>query len=218
MARCYTAVETAREPDTRPGALDADMHDDQFLTTEEVMDYLQINLRTIYRLIKAGRIPAVRIGRQWRFHKRDIDAWVAGNRYDTRTGHPGGSGGRIRVLIVDDEQVVRDVLEITLSSVDYDVEVVADGGSAIERLRAAPFDLLITDLRMPGIDGLAVVREARRHSATMSIVIITGASSEASAIEAINLGVNGYLTKPFGVERVLAVTARALGFEPSLNP
>src|SRR5690606_20195325 len=56
------------------------MRDEQFLTTEEVMDYLQVNLRTIYRLIKAGRIPAVRVGRQWRFHKKDIDAWLDENR------------------------------------------------------------------------------------------------------------------------------------------
>src|SRR5262245_55255429 len=47
-----------------------------FLTTEEVLDYLQVNLRTVYRLIKAGKIPAVRVGRQWRFRKRDIDAWL----------------------------------------------------------------------------------------------------------------------------------------------
>ena len=50
--------------------------DDIFLTTEEVLEYLQVNLRTVYRLIKAGKIPAVRVGRQWRFRKRDIDAWL----------------------------------------------------------------------------------------------------------------------------------------------
>jgi len=52
------------------------MSDENFLTTEEVLDYLQVNLRTVYRLIKAGKIPAVRVGRQWRFRKRDIDAWL----------------------------------------------------------------------------------------------------------------------------------------------
>jgi excisionase family DNA binding protein len=196
------------------------MHDEQFLTTEEVMDYLQVNLRTVYRLIKAGRIPAVRIGRQWRFQKKDIDAWLDGNR-STSTASPAKAPGgkRPRVLVVDDEQIVRDLLLVTLASADYDVESAPDGAKAIQMLRAAPFDLLITDVRMPGTDGLAVVREARRQSSTMSIVIITGASSEAIAIEAINLGVNGYLTKPFGVERVLAVATRALGATPasSLN-
>ena len=56
------------------------MMDEGFLTTEEVLDYLQVNLRTVYRLIKAGKIPAVRVGRQWRFRKRDIDAWLESQR------------------------------------------------------------------------------------------------------------------------------------------
>ena len=56
------------------------MNDDHFLTTEEVLAYLQVNLRTVYRLIKAGRIPAVRVGRQWRFRKRDIDIWLEQNQ------------------------------------------------------------------------------------------------------------------------------------------
>jgi len=54
--------------------------DEVFLTTEEVLAYLQVNLRTVYRLIKAGKIPAVRVGRQWRFRKRDIDAWLETQR------------------------------------------------------------------------------------------------------------------------------------------
>ena len=54
--------------------------DEGFLTTEEVLEYLQVNLRTVYRLIKAGKIPAVRVGRQWRFRKRDIDAWLESQR------------------------------------------------------------------------------------------------------------------------------------------
>ena len=56
------------------------MIDESFLTTEEVLEYLQVNLRTVYRLIKAGKIPAVRVGRQWRFRKRDIDAWLDAQR------------------------------------------------------------------------------------------------------------------------------------------
>ena len=52
------------------------MIDVAFLTTDEVLEYLQVNLRTVYRLIKAGKIPAVRVGRQWRFRKTDIDAWL----------------------------------------------------------------------------------------------------------------------------------------------
>ena len=61
------------------------------------------------------------------------------------------------------------------------------------------------------MDGLSVIREARRQTAELPVIIITGYSTEASAIEAINLGVAGYLTKPFRLPRILAATARALG-------
>jgi excisionase family DNA binding protein len=60
-----------------------------FLTTDEVLDYLKVNPRTIYRLIKAGEIPAIRIGRQWRFRRSDLDAWIDGQRLaGSRTGFP----------------------------------------------------------------------------------------------------------------------------------
>jgi DNA-binding response OmpR family regulator len=67
---------------------------------------------------------------------------------------------------------------------------------------------------MPGMDGLSVIREARRQSTQLPIVILTGYSTEASAIEAINLGVTGYLTKPFRLQRILAVAKQALGLPP----
>ena len=188
------------------------MSDDAFLTTEEVLDYLQVNLRTIYRLIKRGRIPAVRVGRQWRFRKKDIDAWLNGNR----PGAPNRNNTleRPKILVVDDEQAVRDLLVKTLTMADYEVDTADDGASALERLKSSDYDLLITDLKMPGMDGLSVIRQARQQSMVLPIIIITGYSTEASAIEAINLGVSGYLTKPFRLPRILSVTARALG-EPT---
>jgi excisionase family DNA binding protein len=187
------------------------MTDDHFLTTEEVLDYLQVNLRTVYRLIKAGKIPAVRVGRQWRFRKRDIDAWLDSSRQTGRGDGKDRPGDRPRILVVDDEQAVRDLLAKTLTMADYDVDSAPDGASAIDRLRAVEYDLLITDLKMPGMDGLSVIREARRTAPDLPVIIITGYSTEASAIEAINLGVAGYLTKPFRLPRILAATARALG-------
>jgi excisionase family DNA binding protein len=193
------------------------MADEGFLTTEDVLEYLQVNLRTVYRLIKAGRIPAIRVGRQWRFRKRDIDAWLESQR--PRTVRPASAPQRAamstparpRVLVADDEASIRDLLAKTLALAEYEVDLVPDGRSAIERLRIMPYDLLITDLKMPGVDGLAVIREARRLRADIPVIIITGFSTEASAIEAVNLGVSGYLTKPFRVPRVLATAAKALG-------
>ena len=200
------------------------MIDETFLTTEEVLEYLQVNLRTVYRLIKAGKIPAVRVGRQWRFRKRDIDAWLDGQRPRSSRAAPAattptlapartsGGASRPRVLVVDDEASIRDLLAKTLVELaEYDVDVAADGRSAIERMRMNPYDLLIVDLKMPGMDGLAVIREAKRYKADLPVIIITGFSTESSAIEAVNLGVAGYLTKPFRVPQVLAAATKALG-------
>ena len=112
---------------------------------------------------------------------------------------------------MDDEASIRDLLSKTLALAEYDVDVAPDGRSALERLRLYPYDLLIADLKMPGLDGLSVIREAKRLKTDLPVVIITGYSTEASAIEAVNLGVAGYLTKPFRVPQVLAVAARAMG-------
>ena len=118
------------------------MIDETFLTTEEVLEYLQVNLRTVYRLIKAGKIPAVRVGRQWRFRKRDIDAWLDSQR--PRGGarataaqpaapaaRPLGGTSRPRVLVVDDEASIRDLLSKTLALAEYEVDVAPDGRSAL---------------------------------------------------------------------------------------
>src|SRR5580765_5460954 len=122
--------------------------DESFLTTEEVLEYLQVNLRTVYRLIKAGRIPAVRVGRQWRFRKRDIDAWLESQRprqaaRATTVRTPVAPAGRPRVLVADDEASVRDLLSKTLALAEYEVDVAADGRTAVDRLRVLSYDLLI---------------------------------------------------------------------------
>jgi DNA-binding response OmpR family regulator len=100
---------------------------------------------------------------------------------------------------------------------NYDVEVAADGDAAIRLLREpdAHYDLLISDLNMPGMDGLTLIREAQSIDPTLPAVVITGYSTESSAIEALNLGVAGYLTKPFGTTQVLAAAAKALGVRPA---
>lgn len=190
------------------------------MTTEEVLAYLQVKLRTVYRLIKAGKIPAVRVGRQWRFRKGDVDAWLNAERLNRppviQTSADAVSPrpmpvGRPRVLVVDDEESIRELLSKMLAMAEYDVDTAPDGRTGIERLRQQPYDLFISDLKMPNVDGIALIREARHLASSMPVLIITGYSSEQSAIEAVNLGVTGYLTKPFRAPQVLAATARAIG-------
>lgn len=192
------------------------------MTAEEVLEYLQVNLRTVYRLARAGKIPAVRVGRQWRFKRRDIDAWLGsqGSRSapigprSTATDLPGVH----RILVADDESSIREMLSRTLSP-HYEVETVSDAQAALDLLRtsSAPYHLLIADLKMPGMDGLALIRKAREIRAGLPIIIITGFSTESTAIEAVNLGVAGYLTKPFHIPQVIAAAERAMGVAASAS-
>ena len=199
-------------------------HDDVFLTTEEVLAYLQVNLRTVYRLIKAGKIPAVRVGRQWRFRKRDIDAWLDSQRaapampstaYQAAPKLPSRASrnGCHRVLVVDDESSIREMLSKTLALAEYEVDTAPDAVSALDMLRVSQtnYDLLIADLKMPGMDGLTLIRQVKQLRSGLPVIIITGFSTESSAIEAVNLGVCAYLTKPFRVPQVLAAAAKAMG-------
>ena len=194
-----------------------EMIDETFLTTEEVLEYLQVNLRTVYRLIKAGKIPggprrpavAVPQARHRRLARQPAPRGARAPAPAPRAARAGAPPPR--VLVVDDEASIRDLLSKTLALAEYDVDIAPDGRSALERLRMYPYDLLIADLKMPGMDGLTVIREAKRLKADLPVIIITGFSTESSAIEAVNLGVAGYLTKPFRVPQVLAAAAKALG-------
>ena len=109
---------------------DGRWRDEGFLTTEEVLDYLQVNLRTVYRLIKAGKIPAVRVGRQWRFRSATSTPGSRASGRGKRRERPlapariaGRPAGRPRVLVVDDEASVRDLLSKTLALAEYDVDL-----------------------------------------------------------------------------------------------
>jgi excisionase family DNA binding protein len=195
-------------------------NDEVFLTTEEVLAYLQVNLRTVYRLIKAGKIPAVRVGRQWRFRKRDIDTWLDSQRSGSSVGvgdAPPSQGAsrqtKPRVLVVDDEASIREMLSRTLALAQYEVDTAADATTALDHMRARgdEYDLMIADLKMPGMDGLALIRQVREIKSNLPVIIITGFSTESSAIDAVNLGVAGYLTKPFRVPQVLEAAAKAVG-------
>ena len=194
-------------------------NDEIFLTTEEVLEYLQVNLRTVYRLIKAGKIPAVRVGRQWRFRKRDIDAWLdaqrpRGERGRRGPGASGVAGARPSARACWSWTTKRAFASCCRRRWRWPSTKSTPRPMAARRSSgcgSAHYDLLIADLKMPGLDGLSLIREAKRLKSDLPVIIITGFSTESSAIEAVNLGVAGYLTKPFRVPQVLAAAARALG-------
>lgn len=117
---------------------------------------------------------------------------------------------RQAVLIVEDEGDIRELLSEYFRARNYDVVGAADGRSAllaIER-EADRFSLVITDLHLPGVDGLAVLKAARSANPSAYVVIVTGFASLDSAIQAVRLGAYDYLTKPFSLGQIDVVLQR----------
>lgn len=116
-----------------------------------------------------------------------------------------------KVLVVDDDAAVRYTLAETLSTLDVEVDQAADGPAAVAKMGVEPYELVLTDLRMPGgMDGLGVLRAARALARPPRVVLVTAHGSERTAVEAMKLGAYDYFRKPFDVDEVLAVVGRAL--------
>ncbi len=115
-----------------------------------------------------------------------------------------------RLLVVDDEPSMREFLTICLSRAGYHAESANDGAQALARLDAESFDLVITDLTMPGIGGMELLRRIATRSDPPLVIMITAFATTDTAVEAMKLGAYDYLTKPFKVDEIQVVVQRAL--------
>ncbi|OGL15055.1 MAG: two-component system response regulator [Candidatus Rokubacteria bacterium RIFCSPLOWO2_12_FULL_71_22] len=117
---------------------------------------------------------------------------------------------RARILIADDEDSLRWVLEKGLRQVGYDVAAAKDGESALRLFEAEPFDLVFLDVRMPGLDGLTALARLRQIRADATVVVMTAHGTMDTAIQAMQRGAYDYLAKPFDLDEVLLLAERAL--------
>ncbi len=115
-----------------------------------------------------------------------------------------------KILIVDDEQSMRDVLSIMLKRAGYGVTTASDGEEAVGHIHKEIFDLVITDLRMPKMGGLDVLKTVKASSPETVVLVITAFASAESAVEAMKHGAYDYLTKPFQVDEVQLIIRNAL--------
>lgn len=121
-----------------------------------------------------------------------------------------GPGGRPRILVVDDEPSMRDMLRIALRRDGYDVVVADNGREAIARLETQPFDLLLSDIRMPDLTGVDVLRAAKTINRDLVVFMMTAFASTDTAVEAMRLGAVDYLTKPFSMDELRLKVRRQL--------
>ncbi len=117
---------------------------------------------------------------------------------------------RARLLVVDDEANLRAGLRNLLSLMGYHVEEAASGHRALKLLESAPYDLMVLDIRMPGMDGTEVMHRARQMHPDLSIIVLTAHASLESAIAAVKSGAADYMLKPFNVEDLAAAISQTL--------
>jgi len=114
------------------------------------------------------------------------------------------------VLVVDDEPAIRRFLRTSLTALGYRVAEAETGSATLEQLRRGPTDVLVLDLGLPDIDGLDIIERLRTEGATLPIVVLSSRIDEVGKVRALDLGADDYVTKPFGIDELLARVRAAL--------
>lgn len=116
----------------------------------------------------------------------------------------------IKILIVDDEEIIRNFMVDVLQEQGYEVRAVSSGGEALRLFKKNSFDLIITDIAMPDMDGIQVLRAAKERDSNQDVVVMTGYASMEMAVESMKLGAADFITKPFNLDQIKIVLAKTL--------
>ena len=115
-----------------------------------------------------------------------------------------------RILIVEDDPKMRDALQYIMRKEGYGVDAVGEGESALEKLKTTDYELIISDLKLPGMDGMDVLRAAKKYKPYVGVIVITAYGTIDSAVVAMKSGAEDYITKPFNIDHIRLVVKKAL--------
>ena len=158
----------------------------ELLTTKEIAEHLKLRPETVLRKVKSGKIPALKVGGRFRFDKEQIDEWLRSK-----------STSKECILVIDDDEIIRELFKETLQSSGYMVITAQDGTEALELVNSWSFDLIFTDLKMPRMDGAETFRRIRQIDSSVPIVIITGYPLSELMEQVLEQGPFGVMRKPF---------------------
>jgi excisionase family DNA binding protein len=166
----------------------------KLMTVEELAQYLRFTKKTIYRLLKQGSIPAVRIGNKWRFDEAAIDKWLHHNMEEARA----------RILVVDDDEIIRSLFKETLEEEGHTVVTASTSAEGIEYVKRWDFDIAFLDLKMPEMDGAELLKQLRSIKPGLPVTIITGYPGSEMMERAFKQGPFGVMDKPFDAADIIA--------------
>ena len=117
--------------------------------------------------------------------------------------------GKLKIMILDDEPIVCKRLRPALEKQGYEVDAFTESRDAVEQIRRIDYDIIITDLKMKGIDGMQLLGEAKRRSPKTEVIVITGFATMETAKESFQQGVFDFIAKPFKLSEIQSVVSRA---------
>lgn len=165
------------------------------MTTKEAAEYLKLNYMTVYKLSQRGRIPASKIGGNWRFRKDLLDDWLA-KQATVIEGI---------VLVIDDDPEIREILREVITRKGFKVVSVESGELALEEMGKQHFDLIFLDLVLQGMSGVDVLAAIKEKDKKAVVVIVTGYGDDPIALDAMSLGPLFLIRKPFRTSDIVEV-------------
>ena len=118
-----------------------------------------------------------------------------------------------RILVVDDDHLMREFLDETLRRADYSVDLASTGDEALERIKSKEYDVILSDIRMPKKSGMELLKAVRENSPQSKIMLMTAYGTIENAVEAMKLGAFDYVTKPFSADDIELKMKRAVEFK-----
>ena len=116
----------------------------------------------------------------------------------------------INILIVDDDRSLRKMLAFVLAKEGYRVEEAVNGVDALKKLKGRTFDLVISDIRMPDLNGIELLKKIKTHDQDLPVIMITAYATTNDAIEAMKLGAEDYIMKPFSLDELKIIITKSL--------
>jgi len=179
---------------------------------KQIAEYLQMNKMTVYKLARQGKIPAFKVASEWRFKKELIDKWLMSQLkgkhqlegFEAEVKLEGSKA----VLIVDDEEVIRDFFARTLT--EYRVLTAASGEEALSIIKKDRPDLVLLDIKMPGIDGIETLRRIKEFDASIAVIMLSAYGTLQANMEAARLGAYSSIAKPFDLKEMKSVIKSAV--------
>jgi excisionase family DNA binding protein len=179
---------------------------EELLTTRQVAKYLQLKPVTVRRKAARGEIPAIKIGKEIRFDKAQIDRWLR-ERIIRESA---------QILVVDDEPIIGELIRNGLEARGYQVTTSLSSLEALEIIRQKRFDLIFLDLVMPELDGSELFKRIREIDKDVPVVIVTGYPNSEVMARAMECGPFSVIKKPFVIEdilRLLRIPYRSRGVQ-----